>query len=164
MVCCHTVVSWPTTRCEKSCCRRSDIDIAASGHTVYGENEEDIVKGLNGLRTPLSFCGSTQTYHEVLRLRGLEYLGQKLHSLSLDGQWQKMRNVITEDELRELIKVSVRDDLPRFVTEHRKYASQMSFERPATTDEEKSRNRNLMQTLQDLETLRVPRGLEIPQN
>tara|TARA_S200000501_G_scaffold254297_1_gene238265 strand:+ start:230 stop:520 length:291 start_codon:yes stop_codon:yes gene_type:complete len=60
----------------------SDIDIAASGYTVYGENEEDIVKGLNGLRTPLSFYGSTQTYHEVLRLHGLEYLGQKLHSLS----------------------------------------------------------------------------------
>tara|TARA_A100000164_G_scaffold319743_1_gene301507 strand:+ start:1088 stop:1210 length:123 start_codon:yes stop_codon:yes gene_type:complete len=40
----------------------------------------------------------------------------------------------------------------------------MSFERPATTDEEKSRNRNVMQMLQDLETLRVPRGLEIPQN
>ena len=97
-------------------------------------------------------------------MHGLEYLGQKLHSLSLDGQLQKMRNVITEDELRELIKVSVRDDLPRFVTEHREYASQMSFERPATADEEKSRNRNLMQTLQDLETLRMPRGLEIPQN
>ena len=75
-----------------------------------------------------------------------------------------MRNVITEDELRELTQVSVWDDLPRFVTEHREYASQMSFERPATTDEEKSRNRNVMQTLQDLETLRVPRGLEIPQN
>ena len=142
----------------------SDIDIAASGYTVYGENEEDIVKGLNGLRTPLSFYGSTQTYHEVLRLHGLEYLGQKLHSLSLDGQWQKMRNVITEDELRRLTKVSVWNDLSRFITEHREYASQMSFERPATTDEEKSRNRNVMQTLQDLETLRVPRGLEIPQN
>lgn len=141
-----------------------DIDIAASGYTVYGENEEEIVKGLDGLRTPLSFYGSTRTYHEVLRLHGLEYLGQKLHALSLDGQWKKMREVITEDELRELTQVSVWDDLPAFVTEHREYASQMGFGRSARNDEEKTRNRALMQTLQDLETPRIPSGLDIQEN
>jgi alkanesulfonate monooxygenase SsuD/methylene tetrahydromethanopterin reductase-like flavin-dependent oxidoreductase (luciferase family) len=44
-----------------------DIEIAGGGFTVFGETESDIEQGLNRLRQPISFYGSTRSYHEVLK-------------------------------------------------------------------------------------------------
>ena len=50
-------------------------------------------------RQPLSFYGSTRSYHHVLRMHDLEDLGMRLHKLSLDGRWKEMQEIITEDDL-----------------------------------------------------------------
>ncbi|MCZ6871345.1 MAG: TIGR03617 family F420-dependent LLM class oxidoreductase [Gammaproteobacteria bacterium] len=135
----------------------SDIEIAASGYTVYGENDEEIEQGLERMKQPLSFYGSTRTYHHVLRLHGLEELGQKLHALSLQGKWQEMREVITTDDLRKLAQTTTYDKLPEFITEHREYAALMGFPLPMGTPEEQERAKPLMATLQKLETAGAPR-------
>lgn len=135
----------------------ADIDISASGYTVYGENDEEISKGLDGLRQALSFYGSTRTYHDVLNLHGLQYLGDKLHGLSLNGEWQKMKDVITDEELLELAQVSTFDNMPQFIAENREYASQMGFGiRSSSID----RTNDLMRKIQTIETTGIPRGLE----
>ncbi|NJN51208.1 MAG: TIGR03617 family F420-dependent LLM class oxidoreductase [Gammaproteobacteria bacterium] len=138
----------------------ADIDIAASGYTVYGENDAEIHKGLDSLRQALSFYGSTRTYHDVLELHGLKYLGDKLHQLSLRGEWQKMREVITDEELLELTQVSTYDNLPKFVAEHREYASRMTYGHRYTTPEERERARAVMTAVQVVQTPGVPRTLE----
>ena len=139
----------------------NDIEIAASGYTVYGENDEEIAKGLDSLRQALSFYGSTRTYHDVLELHGLKYLGDKLHALSLNGEWQKMREVITDDELMELTQVSTWDKLPDFVSQHREYAGMMGFGMRTTTPEQRERAKAVMKEVQAVETPGVPRGLEM---
>ena len=138
-----------------------DIEIAASGYTVYGENDEEIAKGLDALRQSLSFYGSTRTYHDVLELHGLKYLGDKLHALSLNGEWQKMREVITDDELLELAQVSTYDKMPEFVRQNREYARQMGFGMRTSTPEQRERAAEIMKALQAIETPGVPRGLEM---
>jgi len=137
-----------------------DIEIAASGYTVYGENDAEISRGLDGLRQALSFYGSTRTYHDVLELHGLKYLGDKLHALSLNGDWQKMKEVITDEELLELAQISTFDDMPAFLTRHREYASSMGFglRRNASGSDEQSRQ--LMHEIQAIESPGIPRGLE----
>ena len=135
----------------------ADIDISASGYTVYGEDDEEISKGLDGLRQALSFYGSTRTYHNVLDLHGLKYLGDKLHGLSLNGEWQKMKDVMTDEELLELAQVSTYNNMPNFIAEHREYASQMGFGiRGASPD----RSKHLMKQIQSIKTPGIPRGLE----
>ncbi len=138
-----------------------DIDIAASGYTVYGDNDEEISKGLDGLRQALSFYGSTRTYHDVLELHGLKYLGDKLHQLSLGGEWQKMKEVITDDELLELAQVCKYDDMPGFVAEHREYANMMGFNLRGSASAQSEKLAELMKTVQAVETPGIPRGLEM---
>ncbi|XOV87838.1 MAG: TIGR03617 family F420-dependent LLM class oxidoreductase [Pseudomonadota bacterium] len=138
-----------------------DIEIAASGYTVYGEDDAEIAKGLDGLRQALSFYGSTRTYHDVLELHGLKYLGDKLHALSLNGEWQKMREVITDDELLELAQVSTYDNMPEFLREHREYASLTSFGMRGDTPAQRERGAALMQEIQAIKTPGVPRGMEM---
>jgi hypothetical protein len=126
---------------------------------VFGDSDREVEEGLERMRQPLSFYGSTRTYHDVLRLHGLEGLGEKLHHLSLQGRWQEMREAITHDDLRKITEVVRWDDLPKFVAEHREYASQMGFAMPARTPAERERAKELMGRLQRVALPRVPRGL-----
>ncbi len=138
-----------------------DIDIAASGYLAVGENDEEISKALDRYRQPLSFYGSTRSYHHVLRMHDLEDLGMRLHKLSLDGRWQEMREIITEDDLLKLTDTCTWDDYPEFVRTNREYASQMGFGMPTDTPEQQTRARGMMQALQRIETPGVPVGLAL---
>ncbi len=138
-----------------------DIDIAASGYTVYGEDDAEISRGLDGLRQALSFYGSTRTYHDVLELHGLKYLGDKLHALSLNGEWQKMREVITDDELLELAQVSTYDNMPSFLREHREYAKLTGFGVRGDTPAQRERATALMKEIQAIKTSGIPRGMDM---
>lgn len=134
-----------------------DIDLSVSGYLAVGENEEEIYQSLDRLRQALSFYGSTRTYHEVLRLHDLEDLGLRLHRLSLEGKWQEMREIITDEDLFKLAETCTWDDYPAFIEANREYATQMNFTMPADKDRAKA----LMSALQAVETPGVPRGLEM---
>ncbi len=138
-----------------------DIDISMSGYLALGNNDEEIATSLDKFREPLHFYGSTRSYHHVLRLHGLEDLGMRLHKLSLDGRWQDMRNEITEEDLLQLAETCTYDDYPKFVEEHREYASQMGFGMPTGTEAEKLHASEVMSQLQKVKTTGVPKGLEI---
>ena len=138
-----------------------DIDIASSGYLALGENDEEISRSLDQYRKPLSFYGSTRSYHHVLRLHGLVDLGMRLHKLSLDGRWQEMQDIITEDDLLKLAETCTYDDYPAFVRNNREYASQMGFGFGGdNTPDRKDRAQALMKDLQSLKTPGVPVGLE----
>jgi probable F420-dependent oxidoreductase len=138
-----------------------DIEIAASGYTVFADTDEEISRGLNGLRQALSFYGSTRTYHEVLELHGLQDLGDRLHQLSLRGEWQQMRTIITDEDLLKLAQVARYDDMPEFLSEHREYATRTGFSMPTDTPEKRERARAIMRRVQALQNPGVPRGLEL---
>jgi len=134
-----------------------DIEIAASGYTIFGETEEEIERGLDQMRQPLSFYGSTRSYHHVLELHGLKDLGDELHRLSLRGEWRKMRDIISLDAIRELAQTTTYDQLPKFLQEHREYASRMGFGMPRNTPEQRERATAIMKEVQEVRTQRVPR-------
>jgi len=139
----------------------SDIEIAASGYLVLYDDEREIEQKMLAMRQALSFYGSTRTYHKVLELHGLEELGQKLHSLSLQGRWEDMREAVPLDAVAELSQPCKYDDLPEFVANHREYASRISVAIPGGSDEGRERAESLRHRLQDLVTPRVPRGLDL---
>ncbi len=136
-----------------------DIEISAGGFTVYGEDESEIEQKLEGLRQPISFYGSTRSYHDVFRLHGWEELGQQLHSMSLQGKWDEMQQVIPEDVLREFAQTSTWDNLPQFVAEHREYAGRFHFDMPVETPAQRERFQHVLREVKAVETPRVPREL-----
>ena len=133
----------------------ADIDIALSGYLALGDSDEEIARNLDQYRQPLSFYGSTRSYHHVLRLHGLEELGLKLHKLSLDGRWQEMRDIITEEDLLKLADTCTWQDYPEFIAEHREYASEMSM----LGREARLKENDLLARLQATQTPGAPRGL-----
>lgn len=137
-----------------------DIEISGGGFTVFGETESEIEQGLERLRQPISFYGSTRSYHEVFAVHGWEDLGMQLHSLSLQGKWDEMQRIIPEDVLRGFAQTSTYDKLPEFVREHREYASRISIPLPISTPEQRERARHILDAVRKVDTPGVPRGLE----
>ncbi|MGH9046783.1 MAG: LLM class flavin-dependent oxidoreductase, partial [Acidimicrobiales bacterium] len=139
----------------------SDVEIAASGYLVLYDEEREIEQKMLGMRQALSFYGSTRTYHKVLELHGLQELGAKLHSLSLQGRWDDMREAVPLDAVAELCQTCRYDDLPEFLATHREYASRMNFSVSERTAEERDRAAGLRRRIQQLGTARIPRGLDL---
>jgi probable F420-dependent oxidoreductase len=138
----------------------NDIEITGGGFTVFGETESEIEQGLERLRQPISFYGSTRSYHEVFDVHNLRDLGMRLHELSLQGKWDEMQRVIPEDVLRVFAQTSTYDRLPEFIREHREYASRISFAMPTRTPAERERFDHVLREVQKVTTPGVPRGLE----
>jgi len=136
-----------------------DIEITGGGFTVFAETESEIEQGLEKLRQPISFYGSTRSYHEVWEVHGLKDLGMQLHELSLQGKWTEMRQAIPEDVLRVFAQTSTYDRLPEFVRDHREYASRIGLGLPASTPAEKERARHIIQEVQKVKTPGVPAGM-----
>jgi probable F420-dependent oxidoreductase len=134
----------------------SDIEIAGGGFTVFGEDDADIERQLDRLRTPISFYGSTRTYHDVFEVHGWRDLGEKLHELSVKGKWDEMREVIPEEVLRGFAQTATYDELPRFVAEKREYAGQMGLALPAKTEAQRKRAEEVRRAVQAVETPGVP--------
>lgn len=137
-----------------------DIEITGGGFSVFGETESDIEKGLEALRQPISFYGSTRSYHEVFEVHGLKDLGMQLHSLSLQGKWDEMKRVIPEDVLRTFAGTSTYDKLPEFVATKREYASRIGLGMPTSTPAQRERFEHVLKEVQKVQTPGVPAGLE----
>lgn len=140
----------------------NDIEVSGGGFLVCGETESEIEQNLDRLRQPISFYGSTRSYHEIFDVHGLRDFGVQLHEMSLKGQWDAMRNAVTEDVLRVFAQTSTFDKLPEFVREHREYAARIGIpDLPAKTEAQRERARHIIQEVQKVQTPGVPRGLEM---
>lgn len=137
-----------------------DIDVSGGGFTVFGETESEIEQGLERLRQPISFYGSTRSYHEVFEVHGLKDLGMQLHSLSLQGKWAEMPGVIPEDVLRVFAQTSTYDRLPDFIRDHREYAGRIGLALPTRTPAERERAQHIIRLVQAVQTPGVPQGME----
>jgi probable F420-dependent oxidoreductase len=136
----------------------SDIEISAGGYVVFGENQSEIEQNIERLRTPISFYGSTRTYHEVFDPHGLRDLGEQLYSLSLEGKWQEMPRVIPEAALWEMAQTSTYDEAPEFFRTKREYASRVSFSMPMRTPGDRERFDHILAQIKAIRPV-APRGL-----
>ena len=88
---------------------------------------ERIQRRIEALRRPISFYGSTRSYHGVFCAPGLESLGMQLHELSLRGEWDEMLRAVTFEVAAEMANACIYDELPKFAREHFDYAGRISI-------------------------------------
>lgn len=76
-----------------------EVDLAASPMIITGETEEEIAQSREATRRQISFYGSTRTYHPVFEHHGWNEVGPELHELSVDGRFDEMPDLITDEIL-----------------------------------------------------------------
>lgn len=83
---------------------RSEFEIVAGGFIATGPDKESMLKMREYVRFRIAFYCSTRAYWDVLRLHGLEALGEKVNPYPRAGRWSEMAALIP-DELIDLFAV-----------------------------------------------------------
>lgn len=132
-----------------------DIDISGGGFTVFGEDQSELEQGVERMRQTVAYYGSTPSYQGVWNIHGWGELGSRLHALSREQKWDEMTKLIPDDVLDVFVLTSTYDDLPRFLREHKGYASRVVLRLPRATPAERERAAHLMEQIQAIETDRT---------
>jgi probable F420-dependent oxidoreductase len=83
--------------------RKGEIEVAASVFAAVGRTRKEIEKLKEIYREQIAFYASTRTYRRVLDLHGWGDVGERLHSLSVKGEWNRMPMEVSEEMLGEFV-------------------------------------------------------------
>jgi probable F420-dependent oxidoreductase len=91
--------------------------ISFSGLIATGDSEEALEDATRKVRGQIAFYGSTPAYRGVLELHGWGDLHVELNSLSKQGEWEKMGELIDDDVLNAFSVVALPSDVGAVVRE-----------------------------------------------
>ena len=74
-----------------------DVTLNGSGFVITGPDERAIEAKKEAVRRRIAFYFSTRTYFPVLEVHGFQEVGQRLHELSLAGEWSQMAGLVSDD-------------------------------------------------------------------
>ncbi len=77
----------------------ADVTISGGGFVVTGPNKESVREAERQARQRIAFYASTRTYLPVLECHGFQEVGHELHRMSLEGRWEDMGGLITDEIL-----------------------------------------------------------------
>jgi probable F420-dependent oxidoreductase len=116
------------------------FEIVGPSFVVTGTNEDELEAAAQGTRQQIAFYGSTPAYRPVLDLHGWGDLQDELNSLSKQGEWVKMGDLI-DDEI--LTTFAVMGEPEQIAPElHRRYGDciqRISFYAPYRSDPDRWR-------------------------
>ncbi len=78
---------------------RADFTFRASTMVALGDTEEELRRSTRAVKKQIAFYASTRTYQPVLAVHGLDDLVPHLHAKSLQGDWDGMADLITDEML-----------------------------------------------------------------
>src|SRR3990167_2369707 len=79
--------------------RRADFTYVTSTFAVVGDTEQELERARQSVRQQIAFYASTRTYEPVLAAHGWQDLTPALHRKSVEGDWQGMADLITDEML-----------------------------------------------------------------
>ena len=100
--------------------RTGGIAVAASVFAAIGDDESEIRAVREAIRQQIAFYASTRSYRKVLELHGWGEVGDRLHALSVKGDWTAMGKEIMDEMLDEFMIQGSWSEVGNLVS--RKYA------------------------------------------
>ena len=88
---------------EKSKRKKEEVSVAASVFAAVGDTQEEIRSVREAYRGQIAFYASTRTYRGLMERHGWGDVNDRLHGLSVTGEWSKMAGMVTDDMLDEFV-------------------------------------------------------------
>lgn len=95
----------------------TDVSLSCAIFVVTGHNEQSRRESADKARAQIAFYASTPAYQPVLAHHGWDDLQPRLNELARAGQWEAMRNLISDDMLAAFAVCAPPDELPHAVHE-----------------------------------------------
>jgi probable F420-dependent oxidoreductase len=131
-----------------------DVAIRGGGFIVTGRTEEEVAKEREITRRRISFYGSTRSYSRVMATHGWDDEAAQLHRLSIEGKWNEMVDVVTDEMIDEFAVTATWDGLAKAMRE--KYAginSQVGFPSEPRNSGEAEQIRAIIAELKTIPTI-----------
>ena len=126
-----------------------EIEICGLGFVITGKDEEEIERAKAPVRQQLAFYASTRTYKPVLDIHGWGDLCLELNALSLQGKWQEMATMITDEILEEFAVIGTYDEIVDKIKEKCEgLIHRVTFSIPVRTPEDEERLKHMIKELQ----------------
>ena len=127
----------------------SDLFLGGGGFIITGPTQYSLAVQKEHLRRRISFYSSTRTYFPVLETHGLLEVGQRLHKLSVEGRWDDMPRLITDEILNVFAIVGEYDEIaPKFLERYGNLLDEVNFSMQTTSNEEENQLRTIIQQFQ----------------
>ncbi len=91
---------------------RKNLEVIAFGFIATGADEAAVAEMREYVRFRIAFYCSTKDYWDVLRLHGMEALGEKVNPYPRAGRWSEMAALIPDEALNLFATVATYDTLP----------------------------------------------------
>ena len=89
----------------------ADITLAGAGFVVTGPDQQTIHDRKEAVKRQIAFYFSTRTYFPVLEVHGFQEVGQRLHEMSLKGEWGQMGGLVSDEMLDVFAVVGPYDEV-----------------------------------------------------
>ena len=127
----------------------SEIILGGGGFIITGPNQASLEKQKEEIRRRISFYSSTRTYFPVLETHDLQEVGERLHKLSVEGRWDDMPNLVTDDMLGIFAIIGLYDEIaPKFRERYGNLLDEVTFSMRTTSTEEEKHLRKIIQQFQ----------------
>ena len=111
------------------------FEISGPFFVVTGQNEEDMAAAEAATKQQIAFYGSTPAYKGVLELHGWEGMQEELNTLSKQGKWVEMGNLIDDEILNTFAVVAEPDRVAGELKQrYGDVVSRLSFYAPGQSD------------------------------
>jgi probable F420-dependent oxidoreductase len=117
---------------------RADFQLSGPLFVVTGTTEAEFEKARAGTKQQIAFYGSTPAYRGVLELHGWGDAQTELNTLSKQGKWKEMGELIDDDMLDAFAVVAEPEDIPRLLlARYGDIVDRLSFYAPYASDPER---------------------------
>ena len=130
-----------------------DLMIRGGGFLVTGRDEEEVAQAKESTRRQISFYASTRSYSNVMKQHSWDDEAAQLHRLSVEGEWEQMVGVITDEMMEEFCVIGTWDEIVGKMRE--KYAginTQVGF---GATPRDPDEAEQIKEVISELKTIRA---------
>jgi probable F420-dependent oxidoreductase len=116
---------------------RGAFQLSLPAFVVTGRTEEELATAATATRRQIAFYGSTPAYKGVLEHHGWTDLGPQLNTLSKQGKWDEMGELISDEVLHAFATVGAPNEVgPDLLARYRGVIDRISFYTPYKSDPE----------------------------
>jgi len=96
---------------------RAEFTFATSAFVVVADNEAERRANARWAKQQIAFYASTRTYLPVLAAHGWESVSSQLHKKSMEGDWEGMAELITDEMLDTFAVIAPADEIGKKLQE-----------------------------------------------